>query len=242
MPGRRSRTRSEARAARPTTRPPRPAPAGRSPRSARRRRRRACRPGSRGRTGRAAGGTGETSTTDGLPSASNSSGTTPTAPGRADDVAVERLAVGRLEVGDRHVPDVTLVDSPLAEVPKPGGGGLTPTTRRHLPSSTTTDAGLGASRHAERGADQLAEQRMGRSGRLLNSGWACVPTQNGWSGELDELDQAPSGDMPAAAQAGGLRAAASVLRVQLVAVAVTLADDRLAVGRGAPGCRWSRMA
>ena len=32
-----------------------------------------------------------------------------------------------------------------------------------------------------------------RSGRLLNSGWACVPTQNGWSAQLDELDQPPVG-------------------------------------------------
>ena len=36
----------------------------------------------------------------------------------------------------------------------------------------------------------------GRSGRLLNSGWAWVPTQNGWPGSSMNSTSRPSGEMP----------------------------------------------
>ena len=39
--------------------------------------------------------------------------------------------------------------------------------------------------------DELAKEfGWGRSGRLLNSGWAWVPTQKRFVGQLDEFDQA----------------------------------------------------
>ncbi len=71
----------------------------------------------------------------------------------------------------------------------------------------------------------------GRSGRLLNSGWACVPTQYGWSGSSMNSTSRLSGEVPLHTKPAASKLG-PVLLVELVAVTVTLADDRLAVGRG----------
>ena len=72
----------------------------------------------------------------------------------------------------------------------------------------------------------------GRSGRLLNSGWAWVPTQNGWPRELDELDQPAVGRGARAPRSRVSSKRRAVPRVELVAVAVALGHDRAAVGLG----------
>ena len=72
--------------------------------------------------------------------------------GRADDVALEQLAVGRLERADGDVPDVALVDQPIAEVAKRWGARLTGSGGVHatdeLGSSTTNRCGARDSRRA----------------------------------------------------------------------------------------------
>ena len=68
------------------------------------------------------------------------------------------------------------------------------------------------------------------SGRDLNSGWYCEATKNGWSGQLDHLDQAVVRRGAAAHQAGVLEPAPQQV-VDLVAVAVALVDHGLVVGR-----------
>ena len=71
----------------------------------------------------------------------------------------------------------------------------------------------------------------GRFGRLLNSGCACVPTQNGWPVSSTNSTSRPSGDEPERAQPAALELAA-VPRVELVAVAVPLGHDGLLVRLG----------
>ena len=157
------------------------------------RRRRACRPGSRSPRVVRRRGTATTSTTDGLPSASNSSGTTPTAPG-------ERT------MSRRNVdPSGPRTRRPPRSRRAPGGrAGLRrrpERRRRRSRRRSTSPARLGTGEPARgRGDDRASAAAIssrnsgcGRSGRLLNSGWACVPTQYGWSAQLDELDEAVVG-------------------------------------------------
>ena len=85
-------------------------------------------------------------------------------------------AVGVLERGNGDVPDVPLVYQSIAEVTK---------RRRpahatdELASSTTNRCGARDSRRASAAYTSSRNSGCGRSGRLLNSGWAWVPTQNG---------------------------------------------------------------
>ena len=76
----------------------------------------------------------------------------------------------------------------------------------------------------------------GRSGRDLNSGWNCEATKNGWSAQLDDLDQALVGRRAGDDEPRRLEALAQRDR-DLIAVAVALVDDRLAVAARGPGCR-----
>ena len=69
----------------------------------------------------------------------------------------------------------------------------------------------------------------GRVGRDLNSGWNCEATNHGWSSSSIDLDQVLGGEHARDAQPGGLEPRAQVV-VDLVAVAVALVDERLAVG------------
>jgi hypothetical protein len=180
----------------------------------------------------------DTSTTDGLPSASNTSGTTPTAPGERTMSRVNTGAVGRLELGDREVPHVALVDdrsdpterrrrhddSDGSEVVAPAPVGALSTSA--VPSDSSV-----AARRASAAAISSRNSGCGRSGRLLNSGWAWVPTQNGWPGSSMNSTSRLSGDVPEHHRP----ASSSWLRyslVELVAVAMAFADDRLAVRRG----------
>ncbi len=114
-----------------------------------------------------------------------------------------------------------------------------PTTRNPARRRSPGVGRLGVDRQREaRAADRrpvrgpprtnAANSGCGRSGRLLNSGWAWVPTKNGWLGQLDELDQ-PVVGRGARAHEPGLLEPAAVLVVDLVAVAVALVDDFLAV-------------
>ena len=89
-----------------------------------------------------------------------------------------------------------------------------------------------ARRLAERASAAPTNSRnsgAGRSGRDLNSGWNCEATKNGCRRrQLDRLDEPLVRRGARADQAGRLEPAAQLV-VDLVAVAVALVDDRLAV-------------
>ena len=72
----------------------------------------------------------------------------------------------------------------------------------------------------------------GRFGRDLNSGWNWVPTIHGWSASSPISTRRPSGERPLETSPAAAEPVA-VLVVELVAVAVPLEDDRLAVGAAA---------
>ena len=77
---------------------------------------------------------------------------------------------------------------------------------------------------ASAAADEAAEDRVAASGVLLNSGWNCTPTKNGWCGELDDLDQVELGVDAARRRMPAALEALAVVVVELVAVAVALGD------------------
>ena len=116
---------------------------------------------------------------------------------RADDVALE-LACRR---APRTSPTATCQMCPwwTSRSPrwrKPRRAHATLDAVRRSRSATRRRSACSAARTRQRRADQLAEQRVGRSGRLLNSGWAWVPTQNGWSSSSMNSTSRRSGDMP----------------------------------------------
>ena len=76
----------------------------------------------------------------------------------------------------------------------------------------------------------------GRSGRDLNSGWYCEATKNGWSWISMISTSRSSGDVPEITRPGGLEPLAQEV-VDLVAVAVALVDDGLAVELARLACR-----
>ncbi len=82
----------------------------------------------------------------------------------------------------------------------PGGG---PVSRRHR---CRADVGRGPRHGPGRHRPARGRGDGAGSGRLLNSGWAWVPTQNGMAGKLDELDQPVSGRHARADRARPLRA------------------------------------
>ena len=175
-----------------------------------------------------------------MPSASNTSGTTPTAPGDRTMSRRNGSPSGCLEVGRR--PDVPSTRSP-------GGTRRVSPRRRKLPAAWR-QAGPSMLRRIGRvaAASQPAAWRQrqraissrnsgcGRSGRLLNSGWACVADPERVVGQLDELDEPLVGRRAAAPQAGRLELG-PVLRVELVAVTVTFARRPARRRPRPPGCR-----
>ena len=88
-----------------------------------------------------------------------------------------------------------------------------------------------------------ANSGCGRSGRLLNSGCACVATKNGCTSrrELHELDE-PVVGRRARADEPGLLEPAAVAVVHLVAVTVPLVHDLFAVGLLDRPCRRASFA
>ena len=97
----------------------------------------------------------------------------------AHDVALERSSRrGPRTSPTDHAPDVALVDSRSPSCRNPPAH-----AERARRGSGTSPAG--AATFGPRPAPSAAPTNSrnsgcGRSGRLLNSGWACVPTQNGW--------------------------------------------------------------
>ena len=69
----------------------------------------------------------------------------------------------------------------------------------------------------------------GRVGRDLNSGWNWLATNHGWSGSSTISTSRPSWNVPETTRPG-VDELLAVLVVDLVAVAVALVDDELAVG------------
>ena len=158
----------------------------------------------------------------------------------ADDVALEGRAVGCLELRPHDRDAVQLGDlvSPRWRNPaisrfSVAGGGGEPKGRAlgHRVEIDLEEVRLAPSARSSAAPTNSRNSGAGRSGRLLNSGWACVPTQNGWSSSSMNSTSRPSGDVARAAEPGGLEPAA-VPRVELVAVAVPLGHDGLAVDLG----------
>ena len=113
-----------------------------------------------------------TSTTTGLPSASNRSGTTPTAPGERTMSRSNGSPSGSSNDATATRPDVAGVDLALVEEAEPAA---------HASSSTGsgTSKGMRGTFDSRRPSEAPTSSRnsgWARSGRLLNSGWACVPT------------------------------------------------------------------
>ena len=167
-----------------------------------------------------------------LPSASKTSGTTATAPGER---TMSRS--NRSPSGASNSATTTRQTWPWWTSRSPRRRKLGRWLGDRRAAAVSSDLhGRRSARRARAAPISSRNSGCGRSGRLLNSGWACVPTQNGWSAQLDELDQPAVGRRAAADEAGRLEAG-PVVRVELVAVAVALADDRLAVGLGDLGAR-----
>ena len=83
--------------------------------------------------------------------------------------------------------------------------------------------------HADRSAHEIAEERMRPRRARLELGVELRGAEPRVVVELDDLDQVLGGEHARDAQAGGLEPRAQVV-VDLVAVAVALVDERLAVG------------
>ena len=123
-----------------------------------------------------------------------------------DDVALERAR----RRAPRSVPTPSEMTCALVDRPARRAGG-TPRSRRSRarvsrPSAGSRRArmrcGLRPSARPSAAPTNSRNSGAGRSGRLLNSGWAWVPTQNGWPVELDELDQPAVGRRARAHEAG----------------------------------------
>ena len=152
----------------------------------------------------------------------SSTGTTTTAPGwwttSRSKVASRRVLEDGLGGGDQRPG----VDDPFSELAEPA-------------QLTCVDleqpGGLRPSARARAAATNARNRGWGRSGRLLNSGWAWVPTQNGWPSSSTNSTSRSSGDVPDRPQPGLLQPP-PVAGVELVAVPVALVDEGLAVGLG----------
>ena len=93
-----------------------------------------------------------------------------------DDVPVELLAVGAPDVHARHRQEAGVEERLGADDPEPGAVG----------HPALAGASIGSGRRGRRPSARsraaftnAANSGCGRSGRLLNSGWAWVPTKNG---------------------------------------------------------------
>ena len=169
----------------------------------------------------------DTSTTDGFPSASKTSGTTPTAPGERTMSRWNRRPSGASNsaAATCHTWPWCTIGSSMRRKPD-----SCQARRRRRRGAGAAVPGV-ASRRARAAAISSRNSGCGRSGRLLNSGCACVPTQNGCPGSSMNSTSCPSGDVPEHHEPALLEAA-PVPVVELVAVAVSLGHDGLAVGLG----------
>ena len=129
--------------------------------------------------------------------------TTPTAPGERTMFALEHGAVGPSEASDGDVPDVALVDDAVAQMAKPAHAvvdqPITPRSGSAPRRSRTARPRPRRGRQAigrPAAATSSRNSGCGRSGRLLNSGWAWVPTQNGWSASSMNSTSLLSGEVP----------------------------------------------
>ena len=175
-----------------------------------------------------------------LPSASKSSGTTATAPGDARRRArsAHRRAPRTSAATSDQIPQRWMVRSPRRRNPTRG---VTPRSCRRARRTVGTgrhgvterqEVRVASLAARQRGADELAEERVGPVGTALELGVGLRADPERVLGQLDELDQpAVRGQCREQHEAAVLEAAA-VGGVELVAVAVALGHDRLAVGLG----------
>ena len=162
----------------------------------------------------------------------------PPRPGdRAVEIGLDRVGYGALAPG--RALDLAEADEVVEQALALGGGGALERANGHAPEATGAatratrpdrglDLGRALARPFHRRPTKSRNSGCGRSGRDLNSGWYCEATKKGWSGQLDHLDETVVGRRAAEDQAGVLQPLAQVV-VHLVAVAVALVDDGLAV-------------
>src|SRR5439155_9972168 len=119
------------------------------------------------------------------------------------DVALEGRSVGALERAHHDPPDVTAVDLALADaaeavarVGHAAGSGARSWATDSAAGRSNGICGLRPSALASAAAMSSRNSGWGRSGRLLNSGWAWVPTQNGWPASSMNSTRRSSGDTP----------------------------------------------
>ena len=151
--------------------------------------------------------------------------------GRPHDVTGETLPpAGSSNSATTTLPHVSLMDQ---RGPTPIGtsrrGSVSDGDFDHLPSIRATASGS-TPRPGQGGGDQLAEQRVRPVGAALELGMGLRAHPERMAGQLDELDEPVVGRRARAPQPGALELG-PVLLVELVAVPMALAHDRLAVGR-----------
>src|SRR5690606_26183651 len=118
--------------------------------------------------------------------------------GVTDHLALMTAAIRRLDVHDGHL------EAPPGPFPAFGGDAagaadVRPahgTDRTISGSSTGNSCGRRPSARSSAAATNSRNSGAGRLGRLLNSGCACVPTQNGWSDSSTNSTSRPSGEVP----------------------------------------------
>ncbi len=99
---------------------------------------------------------------------------------------------------------MALVDQLLAELRKVSSG-----QRSEAGAGVDVEqVGLRPSARPGRRPRSPRNSGAGRLGRLLNSGWAWVPTQNGWPGSSTNSTSRPSGESPEHEEPGVLELAA----------------------------------
>ncbi len=159
--------------------------------------------------------------------------------GMPHDVALEGRAVRGEEPAVDHREEEAAECDVLSHLPEPRA-------RRAPPSRSADRTDVDEARVApfgtdQRRAEQLAKERVGLVGPALEFGVRLGPHPKRVAGQLDELDQTTVGREPRADQARVLQASAET-RVDLVAVAVALRDDDVAVGVRPPGSPASSRA
>ena len=189
---------------------------GRVARAARRRRR-ACRPGSRAIGRRTAAGTGARARPTGCRRRRTAAARRRRRPGERTMSRSNVLAVGRLERRRRR----RCQTWPWWTTRSPRRAEAVARRSRHGRRRRRSTSARGRRGDRACGLRPSARARArrrrargtagaGRSGRLLNSGWAWVPTQNGWPASSMNSTSRSSGDVPEQHEARLPRSAAAV--------------------------------
>ena len=119
------------------------------------------------------------------------------------DVAGDSLTIGGFELPARQRDHEPLMQGVLTDERETGGRDRARLRHDSADVRSSSNDGSCGLRPAARSSAARTNSRnkgAGRSGRLLNSGWACVAIQNGWSFNSMNSTSRPSGDSPDAAR------------------------------------------